>query len=46
MPVEEVPPNELSVSISEFIVTVGDKENNEDYEPNSLSAMMASLNGI
>ncbi|XP_073248879.1 uncharacterized protein KIAA1958-like [Porites lutea] len=42
-PVEEIPPHELSSFISEFIITVRKKENNEDYEPTSLRAMMASF---
>ena len=42
-PVEEIPPHELSSFISEFIITVRKKENHEDYEPNSLRAMMASF---
>ena len=42
-PVEEIPQHELSSFISEFIKTVRKKENNEDYKPNSLRAMMASF---
>ena len=42
-PVEENPPHELSSFISKFIITVRKKENNEDYEPTSLRAMMASF---
>ena len=38
-----MPINELSSFISEFIITVRKKENNEDYEPTSLRAMMASF---
>ena len=42
-PVEEIPPHELSSFISEFIITMRKKENNKDYEPNSLRAMMTSF---
>ena len=42
-PVEEIPPHELSSFISEFIITMRKKENNEEYEPNSLRAMMTSF---
>ena len=42
-PAEEIPPHELSSFISEFIITGRKKESNEDYEPNSLRAMMASF---
>ena len=42
-PVEEIPPHKLSSFISEFIITVRKRENNEDYEPTSLRAMMASF---
>ena len=42
-PVEEIPPHELSSFISEFIITVRKKENNEDYEPTSLRALYISL---
>ena len=41
--VEEIAPQELSSFINEFIITVRKKENNEDYEPNLLRAMMASF---
>ena len=33
---EEIPPKELNAYISEFIITVRKKDNNEDYEPSSL----------
>ena len=40
---KEIPPHELSSFISEFIITARKKENNEDYKPTSLRAMMASF---
>ena len=43
---EEIPPKELNAYISEFIITVRKKDNNEDYEPSSLRSLKASLNGI
>ena len=33
---EEIPPKELNAYISEFIITVRKKDNNEDYEPMQL----------
>ena len=42
-PVEEISPRELTSFMSEFIITVRKKENNDDYESNSLRAMMASF---
>ena len=33
---EEISPKELNAYISEFIITVRKKDNNEDYEPSSL----------
>ena len=33
---EEILPKELNAYISEFIITVRKKDNNEDYEPSSL----------
>ena len=41
--VEETPPDELNSFISEFIKTVRKKDDNEDYEPNSLRVMLASF---
>ena len=38
---EEIPPKELDAYISEFIITVRKKDNNEDYEPSSLRSLMA-----
>ena len=38
---EEIPPKELNAYISEFIITVRKKDNNEDYEPSSLRSLMA-----
>ena len=40
---DEIPPKELDAYISEFIVTVRKKDNNEDYEPSSLHSLMASF---
>ena len=42
---EEIPPKELNAYISEFIITVRKKDNNEDYEPSSLyiRSLMASF---
>ena len=37
---EEIPPKELNAYISEFIITVRKKGNNEDYEPSSLRSLM------
>ena len=42
-PVEDIPPHELNSSISEFIITVRKKENNEDYEPSTLRALIVSF---
>ena len=41
-PVENIPPLELNSFISEFIITVRRKDN-EEYEPDSLRAMIASF---
>ena len=41
--VEEIPPKELNAYISEFIITVQKKDNNEDCEPSSLRSLMASF---
>ena len=40
---EEIPPKVLNAYISEFIITVRKKDNNEDYEPSSLHSLMASF---
>ena len=40
---EEIPPKELNAYISEFIITVRKKDNNEDYQPSSLRSLMASF---
>ena len=40
---EEIPPKELNAYISEVIITVRKKDNNEDYEPSSLRSLMASF---
>ena len=40
---EEIPPKELNAHISEFIIRVRKKDNNEDYEPSSLRSLMASF---
>ena len=40
---EEIPPKELNAYISEFIITVRKKDNNDDYEPSSLRSLMASF---
>ena len=40
---EEIPPKELNAYISEFIITVRKKEDNEDYQPSSLRSLMASF---
>ena len=40
---EEISPQELNAYISEFIITVRKKDNNEDYEPSSLRSLMASF---
>ena len=40
---EEIPPKELNPYISEFIITVRKKDDNEDYEPSSLCSLMASF---
>ena len=36
---EEIPPKELNAYISEFIITVRKKDNNEDYESSSLRSL-------
>ena len=40
---EEIPLKELNAYISEFIITVRKKDNNEDYEPSSLRSLMVSF---
>ena len=41
--VEEIRPDELNSFISEFIVTMRKKDNNEDYEPSPLRGTLASF---
>ena len=41
--VEEIPPDELNSFISEFIITVRKKDDNEDYEPSPLHGRLASF---
>ena len=41
--VEEVSPDEVNSFISEFIITVREKDDNEDYEPSSMRGMLASF---
>ena len=43
---EEIPPKELNAYISELIITVQKKDNNEDYESRSLRSWWPVLNGI
>ena len=40
---DELTPQELNKFISEFLITVRKKEDNEEYEPNSFKAILASL---
>ena len=40
---EEIPPKELNAYISEFIITIRNKDNNEDYEPSSLRSLAVSF---
>ena len=40
---EEIPSKELNAYVSEFIIMVRKKHNNEDYEPSSLRSLMASF---
>ena len=40
---DELTPQELNKFISEFPITVRKKEDNEEYEPNSLKAILANL---
>ena len=39
----ELTPQELNKFLSEFLITVRKKEDNEEYEPNSLRAFCASF---
>ena len=40
---DELTPQELNKFLSEFLITVRKKEDNEEYEPNSLRAFFASF---
>ena len=40
---DELTPQELNKFLREFLITVRKKEDNEEYEPNSLRAFFASL---
>ena len=40
---EEISAKELNAYISEFIITVRKKDNNEDYKPISLRSLTASF---
>ena len=40
---DELIPQELNKFLSEFLITVRKKEDNEEYEPNSLRAFLASF---
>ena len=40
---DELTPEELNKFLSEFLITVRKKEDNEEYEPNSLRAFFASF---
>ena len=40
---DELTPQELNNFISEFLITVRKKEDNEEYEPNSLKEILANL---
>ena len=42
-PAEEISTQELSSFISEFIITVRKKENNEDYEPKKDTRILISF---
>lgn len=41
--VEEIPLHEFNSFLREFIITIRKKENNEDYEPSTLCAMIANF---
>ena len=41
--IDELAPQELNKFLSEFLITVRKKEDNREYEPNSLRAFFASL---
>ena len=40
---DELTPQELNKFLNEFLITVHKKEDNEEYEPNSLRAFFASF---
>ena len=40
---DELTPQELNKFLSEFLITVRKKEDNEEYEPNSLRAFFVSF---
>ena len=40
---DELTPQELNKFLSEFLITVRKKEDNEEYEPNSLREFFASF---
>ena len=40
---DELTPQELNKFLSEFLITVHKKEDNEEYEPNSLRAFFVSF---
>ena len=40
---DELTPQELNKFLSEFLITIRKKEDNEEYEPNSLRAFFASF---
>ena len=40
---DQLTPQELNKFLSEFLITVRKKEDNEEYEPNSLRAFFASF---
>ena len=40
---DELTPQELNKFLSEFLITVRKKEDNEEYEPNSLRTFFASF---
>ena len=40
---DELTPQELNKFLSEYLITVRKKEDNEEYKPNSLRAFLTSL---
>ena len=40
---DELTPQELNKFLSEFLITAGKKEDNKEYEPNSLRTFFASF---